>query len=67
MSNDHVSMLPIHDLKNKHFNMSAILYVIMTLCKATNFVINEFTDPENVSVDTKIVILCIPQAEILQI
>ena len=45
--------------------MSAILYFTMTSCKATNFVINEFHDLENVSVDTKIVILCLIQAEIL--
>ena len=47
--------------------MSAILYVIMMSCKATNFVINEFSDPENASVDTKIVILCLLQGLITQI
>ena len=61
--NNHVSILPIQDLKNKHFNMSAILYAIMTSCKATNFVKNEFPDP--ISVETKIVILCQLQAKIL--
>ena len=45
--------------------MSAILYIIITSIKAITFVINEFLDPENVIADTKIVILCLPQAEIL--
>ena len=53
-------MLPIQDLKNKHFNTSAILNVVMTSCKAAMF-----PDLKFVSVDTKITILCVLQTEIL--
>ena len=53
---DHVSMLSIQDLENKHYNTSAFFIIIMTSSK---FSIIEFPDPENVSVLIKIMILCV--------
>ena len=61
---DLVAMLPILDPENKPFSTSDILNVIMTsLGKAAKFIKNVIPDPENISVDIKIMILCVLQVD----
>ena len=58
-------MLSIQDPQNKPFNTSAILSDIITSCRAAKYIMNEFPDPKNVSVHSKIMILGVLQSELL--